>query len=107
MYPEPVVVAEPKVEREIKPASDVLIHSFYGAGNDVTKQVTLDDMCVIKYEHSGESNFIVHALDENGKVVDHCANEIGKISGKKFIPAGTYYFEITADGWWKIEICTK
>ncbi|WP_101788632.1 hypothetical protein [Nonomuraea indica] len=52
--------------------------------------------------HSGDSNFIIWALDSRGRARDLLVNKIGDYRGRVALPAGTRYAAITADGTWSI-----
>ncbi|MFI7615095.1 hypothetical protein ACIBP6_28075 [Nonomuraea terrae] len=56
----------------------------------------------ITIRHSGESNFIVWALDNRGRYSKLLANKIGDYRGRVLLPAGTRYATIEADGGWSI-----
>lgn len=74
-----------------------------GAGADVlrlTSPTTAARRLTIR--HSGESNFIVWALDERGRYVKLLANRIGDYRGRVLLPVGTRYASIEADGAWSI-----
>ncbi|MBN6053225.1 hypothetical protein JYK22_14895, partial [Nonomuraea sp. RK-328] len=52
--------------------------------------------------HSGESNFIIWALDNRGRTQNLLVNRVGDYKGRVALPAGTRYAVITADGAWSI-----
>ncbi|MFI7132561.1 hypothetical protein ACIBQ1_43265 [Nonomuraea sp. NPDC050153] len=52
--------------------------------------------------YSGDSNFIVWALDNRGRTRNLLVNKIGAYKGRVALPAGTRYATIQADGAWSI-----
>lgn len=56
----------------------------------------------ITLRHHGESNFIVWALDNRGRVTKLLANRVGDYRGRVLLPAGTRYATVEADGVWSI-----
>ncbi len=79
-----------------------------GNGDKVTQKVTLTkgtSRATLNY--TGQSNFIIKMLDENGKDIDLVVNEIGPYSGTTFIPVpktGNYVFNIQAEGNWALKL---
>lgn len=74
-----------------------------GAGSDVLRLTSPSKgMRRLTIRHSGESNFIVWALDNRGHVRGLLANKVGDYRGRVVLPAGTRYATITADGTWSI-----
>ncbi|WP_424359769.1 hypothetical protein [Methanocella sp. MCL-LM] len=58
-------------------------------------------------KHNGNSNFIVHMLNDQGKTEEYLANEIGDYDGSVVIgttKAGYYLLDIDADGPWTVDI---
>ncbi|WP_214813737.1 hypothetical protein [Exiguobacterium sp. s196] len=81
--------------------------SLSGSGQQATGKFTLEDgFVVIKSTHNGGSNFAMELLDENANVVQLVTNEIGSYNGSQVfaIDAGTYQYNVTADGAWTIEM---
>lgn len=99
---------------EINPISDEFLHilkvpgTYSGTTPDV---IYLDgaepDLVTLNY--SGDSNFIVDALDENMNSTSYgLVNEIGNYEGKKVLPKGTKYIYVEyADGPYTLEVTTK
>jgi hypothetical protein len=53
-----------------------------GRGKTATKAFTVDDgMTVFRFQHQGQSNFIVGLLTSRGEEIDGLVNEIGTING--------------------------
>lgn len=77
--------------------------SAKGAGADVLR-LTAPSRAArrMTIRHSGESNFIVWALDNRGRYTKLLANRIGDYRGRVLLPAGTRYATIEADGAWTI-----
>ncbi len=62
-------------------------------------------LATFKMTHDGQSNFIVHLLDDQGQLVDGLVNVIGPFDGSKAlrIPSSGYYvIDVMADGAWSI-----
>lgn len=81
--------------------------SLSGSGQQASSKFTLEDgFVVIKSTHNGGSNFAMELLDENANVVKLVTNEIGSYNGSQVfaIDAGTYQYNVTADGAWTIEM---
>ena len=81
--------------------------SLSGSGQQASSKFTLEDgFVVIKSTHNGGSNFAMELLDENANVVQLVTNEIGSYNGSQVfaIDAGTYQYNVTADGAWTIEM---
>jgi len=75
-----------------------------GYGDQVVKlRKTVRGLKKITIEHSGESNFIVEAVDRKGGT-DLLVNEIGEYSGSARVPAGTRFLSVRADGEWSFSI---
>ncbi|MFZ5645828.1 MAG: copper amine oxidase N-terminal domain-containing protein [Bacillota bacterium] len=80
---------------------------FSGSGNDFTEKFTLGEGLVkVNYKHSGEGNFIVWLLDNNGKEIQLISNEIGSCEGKIAFSAkqGVHLVNVQAGGAWSITI---
>lgn len=79
-----------------------------GEGKDVIGPVEIDDRVTVTGEHSGESNFIVTALDELAMYPSDqelVFNEIGQFQGETTITYdGIVWIVVEADGNWSIEI---
>jgi hypothetical protein len=78
-----------------------------GRGKTATKPFRVaDGMTVFRFQHRGQSNFIVGLLTSRGEEIDNLVNEIGTINGStaRAIEAGRYLFNIEADGPWSIRI---
>ncbi|MEV0312666.1 hypothetical protein [Nonomuraea fuscirosea] len=74
-----------------------------GAGPDVIRLTApLRAARRITLRHQGESNFIVWALDNRGRVTKLLANRVGDYRGRVLLPAGTRYATVEADGVWSI-----
>ena len=81
--------------------------SLSGSGQQASSKFTLEDgFVVIKSTHNGGSNFAMELLDENANVVKLVTNEIGSYNGSQVfaIDAGTYQYNVTADGAWTIKM---
>lgn len=80
-----------------------------GTGHDVVGVVALEGDQVISATHDGESNFIVHLIDEESSGgfddTELVINEIGEFDGETHSTFEGYAFVgIQADGDWTIEI---
>lgn len=59
----------------------------------------------LKYTHNGDSNFIIRLRNTDASLKDGLVNLIGTANGETYIyTKGTFYFDITADGNWNIEV---
>jgi len=76
--------------------------TYRGEGDDVIRLPLTSTPSIVKATHQGESNFIVWALDNRGRVRGLLANKVGEYRGRVVLPAGTRYATITADGTWSI-----
>lgn len=78
-----------------------------GKGQQATEMFTLPaGLVVFEMQHDGESNFIVHLIDDQGKRVEYMVSEIGQFNGSKAVrvpSAGRYLLDIAADGNWSIK----
>jgi hypothetical protein len=78
-----------------------------GRGKTATKAFTVDGgMTAMRFQHRGQSNFIVDLLTSRGEEVGNLVNEIGTINGStgQYLDTGRYLFNIEADGPWSIRI---
>jgi hypothetical protein len=78
-----------------------------GRGKTATKAFTVDGgMTVMRFQHRGQSNFIVDLLTSRGEQVGNLVNEIGTTNGStgQALDSGRYLFNIEADGPWSIRI---
>lgn len=80
-----------------------------GTGQTATNKFSLQEgLATFKMTHNGQSNFIVHLLDDQGNDdFGSLVNVIGSFSGSKAlqIPAsGQYLLDIQADGAWTVTI---
>jgi hypothetical protein len=78
-----------------------------GRGKTATKAFRVDGgMTVFRFQHQGQSNFIIGLLTSRGEAIDGLVNEIGTISGStaRGLEAGRYLFNVEADGPWSIRI---
>lgn len=79
-----------------------------GIGNQVSPWFTLDSgALVVTLSNDGESNFIVHLYDEDGKRYSSLANEIGSYNGTTVFNKGQsgmkYCIEVDSDGTWSVD----
>jgi len=79
-----------------------------GNGASVTDAVTLQaELAAFIYEHSGDSNFIVEAYDdESGDRLATVVNQIGAVSGATALPSQQLdvFLDIDANGPWEIVV---
>jgi hypothetical protein len=78
-----------------------------GRGKTATKAFTVDGgVTVMRFQHRGQSNFIVDLLTSRGEEVGNLVNEIGTINGStgQALDSGRYLFNVEADGPWSIRI---
>jgi hypothetical protein len=80
-----------------------------GTGTDViTGSIPDDRMTIATIEHTGASNFIVWAVDDEGEKLDLLVNEIGDYSGTRSVNFGSARglrgIDIQADGAWSMVI---
>ncbi|MBF8190567.1 hypothetical protein ITP53_33615 [Nonomuraea sp. K274] len=76
--------------------------TYRGEGDDVVRIPVTSAAGIVKASHSGESNFIVWALDSRGRTSKLLSNGIGDYRGRVLLPAGARYATIEADGAWSI-----
>jgi len=81
---------------------------FTGTGDDVVSfNATGTGIRIFTINHIGKSdNFAVFLKDSQGNTLGLLVNEIGQYYGKKShqLKTGKYYLDITASGYWTIEI---
>lgn len=80
---------------------------FKGKGQQASPKFELPaGLATFQMTHSGQRNFIVHLLDDQGELVDGLANAIGPYKGSIALGAnaGTYIMDINADGGWNIVV---
>nr|QNO52629.1 hypothetical protein MBLPMMNE_00036 [Methanosarcinales archaeon ANME-1 ERB6] len=79
-----------------------------GKGQQASEVFYLDKgLARFEMTHSGDSNFAVWLLDDEGDKVDLLVNEIGEFDGSKAVSiskGGIYLLSISADGNWEISI---
>ncbi len=89
---------------EIRPVTDAFewdgAEPLAGSGDDVAiLDPASEGLKSTTITHEGDGNFAVWAF---GPEPDLLVNEIGAFSGEVRVPAGTFLFEITANGAWTI-----
>lgn len=98
-----VEIAQPDLAAAAAPAQPLKGH-----GQQVSAPLQLQaGLTTFRFKHSGNGFFGVTLLDQQGKLVDLVANEIGKADGSKATgirDAGIYFLNIAADGDWEIAI---
>lgn len=80
---------------------------FRGYGNDIRSfNSTGTGRKYFTITHTGKSNFAIVLKDESDRYISLLANQVGSYSAKKpaNLTIGKYYFDVTADGVWTIEI---
>lgn len=107
MSPSPT--ASPTASPTPKPqkAPDGESFSMSGSGTKATETFTTEGgLVVFDFSHNGDSNFAVWLLNENGEREELLVNTIGSWDGKValYLPAGTYLFDIDADGRWEADV---
>lgn len=84
-----------------------------GTGSEVVQldpPIGRDQVALIAMTHTGDSNFIVQAMNASGGMVDGLANAVGTYKGRRMVNAITYaadeisLVEIQADGAWTLEV---
>lgn len=88
------------------PAEDGATYSFSGSSNDVTNSFSTEGgLVVFNLQHSGESNFIVKAVNSIGDE-EYLTNEIGTYDGRValYLPEGNWQLDVTADGGWSADV---
>lgn len=82
-----------------------------GTGQEASEKFVLESGLVIfDMFHTGQHNFAVWLIDNNGKKVALLVNEIGYFDGSKAIridKTGVYLLDISADGYWAIIIVSE
>lgn len=85
-----------------------LAERIKGRGQEATRQIKLDaGLAVIALHHSGSNHFAVWLLDSQGNQIDLLANVLGTFEGSRAVGlerAGSYLFDVSADGQWEIVI---
>jgi hypothetical protein len=95
------------IEQPVSPDGHPLPMSFKGQGQTTLPFIRSNGgLTVIQMTHTGQSNFIVHILDQGGGVVDFVTNVIGPFAGSKSVPlpAGVYLLQVEGEGAWTIAI---
>ena len=79
-----------------------------GTGQEATSKFSLEKgLTTFRMTHSGDRNFIVWLLDDNGNKIEILVNKIGEFDGSKAVGiknGGNYILDISADGRWAITI---
>ena len=97
----PTQATEPTVAPTPTPQPEPI--RITGRGQTATDPVTIPFLvAVLDIRHTGDSNFIVTAYQ--GDERELLVNEIGNYSGKRWLLAGEYVFDISADGAWEMSI---
>ncbi|MFL5676287.1 MAG: hypothetical protein ACJ77X_01475 [Chloroflexota bacterium] len=90
------------------PAAKPAPASFTGKWGLNTTLVHLQGDYTVTFTHAGSGNFIVYLVPPAGSLFDgeQVTNEIGKVKDSTEVYGldGDYYFQVTADGAWTIEI---
>ena len=89
---------------EIMPVTDAFewdgAEPLAGSGDDVAiLDPASEGLKSTTITHEGDGNFTVWAYGPDAELL---VNEIGAFSGEVLVPAGTFLFEITANGAWTI-----
>lgn len=106
------VMSEGNWEFSIKqPRGDVasaqMPYSKSGSGDEVFAVRLNQGLVTSSGEHTGESNFIVYLIDQDGNHLDLVANGIGDYdfsNATQINQTTTYYYTVSADGDWTINI---
>ena len=88
------------------PAPDGDSYRFNGNGNDVTDRFTTEGgLVTIAFEHDGNSNFQVQAVDGEGNT-EFLVNEIGTYDGTVALnmAQNDWRLDVTADGDWSASV---
>ena len=88
------------------PAPDGESYQFNGNGNDVTDHfATEGGLVTIEFEHDGDSNFQVQAVDGEGNT-EFLVNEIGGYDGTVALnmAQNDWRLDVTADGDWSAHV---
>mgnify|MGYP000610362418 CR=1 FL=1 len=89
------------------PAPDGESYSFDGSGGDVTDTFeTTGGLVTFDLEHTGDSNFAVWLVSDDGDQEELLANIVGEYDGTyaMYLQAGEYQLDIDADGDWTADI---
>ena len=84
-----------------------LPQSYQGKGDQVLGPLDADGPFKIAATSTGDSAFLIEALDEEGKVKDLPATEFGKYDGATMAQpfgSGQYYLQITGLGSWTVKV---
>lgn len=99
---------EPTEEPKQQTAQEPEQISLSGTGQQASKKFTLESgLSIFRMTHSGQSNFGIWLLDENGNNIELLVNEVGTFNGAKAVginKKGTYILDISADGQWTVKI---
>ena len=79
-------------------------YEFSGQGDTVESGVFVTNLVEVRAEHDGQSNFIVHLVDDDRSHL--FVNEIGQYDGTvaEIMDADEYLLDVEADGNWSVEI---
>lgn len=78
-----------------------------GSGDSVTGWFDAVGSGEVSFQHSGESNFIVHLFCPDTGRIEYYVNEIGRYEGTMYVemnPSLRYVWLVTADGPWSISM---
>lgn len=95
-----------KIEQPRDTSNAEYTKEFSGEGSTVTDFIKIEEgLSVFNFTHDGNSNFIVHLLDESGETVSYLTNEIGETEGSvaEYVDEGTYVLHVEADGEWTFD----
>lgn len=104
--PTPTAEPTPTATPTPTPAPDGESYTFSGSSNDVTDSFrTEGGLVTIDFNHDGESNFQVKAVNSAGDE-KFLVNEIGTYDGQValYLPSDEWRLEVTADGSWSADI---
>lgn len=92
----------------IKAQSKIEPIELPGVGQEATQKFSLEEGLVIfRMTHSGQANFIIWLLNNNGDKIELLVNEVGYFDGSKAVNIknkGDYLLDISADGKWTVKI---
>lgn len=91
----------------VGPSPTPIVLKFEGTGDKVVFfDAPATGAGLIGFGHSGDANFIVNLMKDDGTFIDQPANAIGEYKGEKtlVIDKGGYMLEVQADGDWFIVI---
>lgn len=101
----PSPIPSPSPTSKPEPEKPIVIN---GTGDTATELFSLHSgFAVIEASDTGDSNFIVHILDESGEYEDSVVNEIGPYKGKSIVVIpkdGEYLLNLQSEGKWKFSI---